>query len=304
MDARLRRRLGRAALLAATALLSGAMLAACATPDTITGSDDTASDPSGGGSSGGSGGGTSGGSGGTGSGGGSGGSGSGGGSTGGSGNNGGGGGGGAKPAVYAWGLPPSDRSVSINDDFVYDQLRTSCDAGQQELDNLRPQVPGDWSYGFSGPRFAVLMMAGIAVCRGDVGSARSWVDHAVAEYGTGGLAIPDDPTASPGENSCFLYRAIISVLEQRPTEGVECPGGPFPEWRTNSDRTRVDDPLTLDVDESIPPQEGTDTGTGTTEGGGTDTGTDGGTGGTDGTDTGTDGGTGNAGTTPSDGGSG
>jgi hypothetical protein len=76
MDARRRRKLDRAVLLTATALLGGAMLAACATPDTI--------DESGGSTSGGSGSGTSEG-GGTGGGGSTGGGGTGGGGTGGGG---------------------------------------------------------------------------------------------------------------------------------------------------------------------------------------------------------------------------
>lgn len=312
MDARRRRKLDRAVLLTATALLGGAMLAACATPDTIDGSGGSTSGGSGSGTSegGGTGGGGSTGGGGN-SGGGTGGSGTGGGGTGGGGTGRGGGGSAPKPAVYAFELPPSDRSPTITDGYVYSELRSSCDAGQAALDSKRPTEYGRASYGFSGPQFAMLAMAGIAACRGDTATARTWMDHARDWYGLAGIAIPDNVNASPGDFSCFLYQGVWSVLEQRPADEFICPGGDIPKWHTSEGDTIfpssdafVDDPLTPDVDESIPPTPketgspgGTDPGTGTTDGG------TGGTDGTGGTGTGTDG-EGGAETAPPTGGSG
>ena len=321
MDARRRRKLDRAVLLTATALLGGAMLAGCATPDTIDDSGGSTSGGSGSGTSegGGTGGGGSTGGGGGNSGGGTGGGGTGGGGTGGGGTGGGGGGSAPKPAVYAFELPRSDESITFSDSGAYSALRESCDAGRAFLDESRPTEYGEWSYRFSNPRFAVLVAAGVAVCSGDREGGRMLVDRAVSKYGLAGLAIPENPRFAPGRFSCLLYREVMSVLEQRPDESFDCPAGAMPMWRTSEGDTPfpsadafVDDPLTPDADESIPPtpkETGTpgetDPGTGATDGstGGTD-GTDGtGTGGTDGTGTGTDGG-GGAETAPPTGGSG
>ena len=287
MDARRRPKLDRAVLFAATALLGGAMLAACATPDTIAGTGGSSSGGSGTGTSGSGSGGDTGSAGGTG-------GGNSGGGTGGT-----GGGTDPKPAVYAFELPRSDRSPTITDGFVYSELRISCDAGEAAIDSKRPTEYGRASYGFSGPQFAVLAMAGIAACRGDTAAARAWMDHARDRYGLAGIAIPDNVNASPGDFSCFLYQGVWSVLEQRPADEFICPGGDIPGWRTSEGETMfpssdalVDDPLTPDVDESLslsPEETGTPGGTGPGTGA-TDGATDGTDGtGTDGTGTGTDG---------------
>jgi hypothetical protein len=124
-------------------------------------------------------------------------------------------------------------------------------------------------------------MAGAYACQGDEGGAGRYYGQAASVYGLGGV--------DRWPNVCSVHRSLVSVLEQRPREDVDCPGGDAPEWRENEDTFVRDNPLTFDVDEAAPPEtsEGSGTDSGGTDSGGTDTGgTD--TGGTDtgGTDTG------------------
>ncbi|MFF0943954.1 hypothetical protein ACFYE2_06965, partial [Kocuria sp. CPCC 205300] len=151
---------------------------------------------------------------------------------------GGGGGGGSNPVQYTWTLPPSDISVTGNDGPAYAALRRSCQEGQNYLDSVAP------SYGFQSPRNVVLFVAGIRICNGDLTGGQVYYNHAQNFYGLEGLA-PE------GVAECDLYKSVRSVLEQRPREEFVCPGGSPPGYKFGETGLR-DDPVTLDIDESIP----------------------------------------------------
>ncbi|MFF2276189.1 hypothetical protein [Agromyces sp. NPDC058126] len=172
------------------------------------------------------------------------------------------GGGGAEAVSYTWGLPTTNTGVSGNDGPAYGSLQRSCDEGQAYLDDRAPE-----GYGFRSPRNVVMFVAAIAVCRGDLDTARIYAAHAIEEYGLAGLYNPEilppcdpascDPDSAP---ECEVYRSVMSVLDQAPREEYDCPGGSPPEYRFRTDAngvTWVDDPVTLDVDESdradVPP---------------------------------------------------
>ncbi|GGI48359.1 hypothetical protein [Agromyces flavus] len=171
-------------------------------------------------------------------------------------------GGGANPVSYRWALPTTNTGVSGNDGPAYGALQRSCDEGQAFLDDRASE-----GYGFRSPRNVVMFVAAIAVCRGDLDTARIYATHAVAEYGLGGLYNPEilppcdpafcDPDSAP---ECEVYRSVMSVLDQAPRENYDCPGGSPPEDRISTDANGVvwiDDPVTLDIDESdhadVPP---------------------------------------------------
>ncbi len=221
---------------------------------------------------------------------------------GGGGGNGGGGGGGSQPptVVYSWALPPTDISPSDNEGPAYASLRSSCESAAQYLDDTSAEK-GITMHGFQNPRYVVLFYAGLALCRGETGRARSLTDNALARYSAGGLDRswqPRDPATgefySPprppgyGEAECDLYRTLRSVLEQIAPDVIDCPGGAMPQFTWEeypvtrdgvSTTVRVyDDPLTFDVDESLEappdPTEGPD-GTDGADDTGADDGTEG-----------------------------
>ena len=143
-------------------------------------------------------------------------------------------GGGANPVVYEWGLPSSDISVTGNDGPAYGILRRGCQEGQDF-------VYSEARFGFSSPRNVVLFAAGIRICFGDIAGGQQYFEHARDAYGLDGLA-PE------GVAECDLYKSVRSVLEQKPRTDFPCAGGAAPPYR--GQYPALDDPLTLDIDES------------------------------------------------------
>jgi hypothetical protein len=145
-----------------------------------------------------------------------------------------------EPVEYAWGLPGSDTSVGEGhqgaEGSAYEALQRGCSEGAEFLD---PAFAPE--YGFESPRNVLLFAAGLRLCAGDRDAAASFFQHAEA-YGTAGLT-PD------GWAFCDLYRTVRSVLEQRPPDEFECGAGGAPLFKSGAIAT--DDPLTLDVDESL-----------------------------------------------------
>lgn len=148
--------------------------------------------------------------------------------------------------VYSWGLPPSDTSIAGNDGPAYAQLQISCAAGQAYLDRVAPD-----GYGFRSPLNVVLFAAGLRLCFGDRPGAQSLYDHGVNRYGLSGL--PE------GKPECELYKSVRSVLDQVSRTSFPCPGG-LPPQDIFGPTGLLDDPLTIDIDESLP-QETETTGT-------------------------------------------
>ncbi|WP_394553923.1 hypothetical protein ACDF64_05485 [Agromyces sp. MMS24-JH15] len=159
---------------------------------------------------------------------------------------------GGASVVYAFTLPASDSGASTNDNEAYVLLAGSCTAAQAFLESKAPASPGDFGYGFSGPRFTMLLKAGIEVCLGNLDAGREWTTRALDTYGI-------DALGPELRAECGLYRTLLSVLEQRPQESyLPCStDGEVPGWKDTLDENGIpvlrDDPLTLDVDESIPP---------------------------------------------------
>ncbi len=156
-------------------------------------------------------------------------------------------GGDEEQVVYEWGLPASDTSVGERhqgaEGSAYIALSSSCAEGAQFLAaDLAP------TYNFESPRNVLLFAAGLWLCEGDTDGARRFFAEAEV-YGTAGLT-PDDWAF------CVLYQVVRSVLEQRPPEDFRCGDGTAPPFREGVSATGevlTDDPLTLDVDESVPP---------------------------------------------------
>ncbi|MFC0678183.1 hypothetical protein ACFFGH_10060 [Lysobacter korlensis] len=149
---------------------------------------------------------------------------------------------------YEWGLPASDTSVGEQhqgaEGSAYIALSSSCAEGAEF-------VSPDYAptYNFESPRNVLLFAAGVRLCEGDIDSARELSGHAEA-LGTAGLT-PDDWAF------CVLHKVVQSVLEQRPPEDFQCGEGtapPFREGESETGETFIDDPLTLHVDESVPPE--------------------------------------------------
>ena len=177
------------------------------------------------------------------------------------------------PTTYAWGLPPSDVSLTGNDGPAYSALRHGCAAAEEYLAAAGADRPFTSNpYGFLNARYTEFYAAGIALCRGDVGTARIYRDHAVARWGTEGIDRPGDPkspdgtdSAAPprppgyGEPECDLYRTLAGVLDQVAPESVACPRGAGPghvfldyivdDGQGPYTTSIYDDPLTLDVEE-------------------------------------------------------
>ncbi|MCP9000342.1 hypothetical protein NFC73_11465, partial [Pseudarthrobacter sp. RMG13] len=139
-----------------------------------------------------------------------------------------------QPVVYEWGLPSSDISVTGNDGPAYGSLRRGCQEGQDF-------VFSEARFGFRSPRNVVLFAAGIRICFGDIAGGQQYFEHARDAYGLDGLA-PE------GVAECDLYKSVRSVLEQKPRTDFPCAGGTAPPYR--GQYPALDDPLTLDIDES------------------------------------------------------
>lgn len=139
---------------------------------------------------------------------------------------------------YSWGLPASDTSVAGNDGPAYAALQLSCTDGQAYLDSVAPD-----GYGFRSPLNVVLFAAGVKLCNGEVAAAGELYAYGIQRYGLSGL--PE------GKPECELYKSVRSVLEQQPRTAFPCPGGLPPENIVGVTGL-VDDPLTMDVDESEP----------------------------------------------------
>lgn len=152
--------------------------------------------------------------------------------------------------VFTWSLPPDPEAPSVNDDSAYEALfRNDCDSAEGLIPRATDESPnfGAWT----GPRAIVFTAAGVALCRGDLAAGRALTTHAIDEYGIEALG-PEDMLW------CKLYRALRSVLEQRPATAFECRGDVFdgqPPFRTGIDASGslvFDDPLTPE-DESASP---------------------------------------------------
>lgn len=145
---------------------------------------------------------------------------------------------GSEAQSYSWGLPASDTSVAGNDGPAYAALQSGCAEGQAYLDAVAPD-----GYGFRSPLNVVLFAAGLNLCTGDVAGAGELYAYGTQRYGLSGL--PE------GKPECELYKSVRSVLEQQPRTMFPCPGGLPPE-NIVGPTGLVDDPLTMDVDESQP----------------------------------------------------
>lgn len=178
------------------------------------------------------------------------------------------------PATFAWGLPPSDTSLTGNDGPAYQALRDGCSAAEQFLASTAETPFTSNPYGFLNARYTEFYAAGIALCRGDIGTARTYRDHAVARWGTEGIDRPGDPKAPDGtdysgaprppgygEPECDLYRTLGSVLDQVAPDSIVCPGGDRPghifvdyvvdDGQGPYTTSIHDDPVTLDVEEQL-----------------------------------------------------
>jgi hypothetical protein len=152
---------------------------------------------------------------------------------------------------YGWGLPTGPRTPDDTfEDDVYAPLATAdCGGAAAELDRL-------WDL-LDSPRTVLLYQAAVDSCRGQRHAARAWMARA-GEHGWAGL----DHVFSGGfRYDCEVFRSVVSVLDQRPREGVPCPGGTPPRWPFPDDLTTRDDPRTAEDEAS--PEPPLDGGTGT-----------------------------------------
>lgn len=145
---------------------------------------------------------------------------------------------GSEAQGYSWGLPASDTSVAGNDGPAYAALQSSCAEGQAYLDSVALE-----GYGFRSPLNVVLFAAGLKLCNGDVAGAGQLYAYGTQRYGLSGL--PE------GKPECELYKSVRSVLEQQSRTTFPCPGGLPPE-NIIGPTGLIDDPLTMEIDESQP----------------------------------------------------
>jgi hypothetical protein len=132
---------------------------------------------------------------------------------------------------YSFGLPGGDLSPAEFERDVYRRVRTSCSAGQAEL-NAR------WSNLIS-PLNVLLFQSAVHACRNETKPAKRFFDRA-GTYGWSGI--------NSFETVCNTYKAVRSVLEQIDPASVACPGGSLPPWPQPDPSEPRDDPRT-DVDE-------------------------------------------------------
>jgi hypothetical protein len=144
---------------------------------------------------------------------------------------------------YKWQLPPGDTSPTGNEGSFYGRLR-SCKGAVEDLQTE------NWWGSFNSPRNVLLYMAAAHLCKGDEAGARPFYEEAMSQYGTDGIGSDSRP--------CSVFRSVSSVLLQAPPESFSCPGGAEPQWRQSEDGRHVDNPLTLEIDESAPSVDPTD----------------------------------------------
>lgn len=133
--------------------------------------------------------------------------------------------------TYSFGLPTGDVSPAEFERDVYRGLRTSCRAGQSELNEK-------WSR-LQSPLTVLLFQSAVHACRNEIRLAKQFFDRA-GTYGWSGIDMY--------ETVCKTYKAVRSVLEQIDPASVTCPGGPLPPWPDPDPSEPRDDPRT-DVDE-------------------------------------------------------
>ena len=137
-------------------------------------------------------------------------------------------------------LPVGDRVGDEQEERAYDYLlRHDCDAAQRVLG-----APGDRSgnwQNFDNPRNVLLFQAGVHLCHGDSKAAGPYYTAA----GQHGWAATDNPAV------CQLYKAVASVLEQRPRRDFACQGGDLA-WPDGGQ----DDPRTPEDESTGSPDEG------------------------------------------------
>lgn len=171
--------------------------------------------------------------------------------------------------TYAFGLPPTDTSVSGNNGPGYGALLRGCESARGYLSQI--DLDDQPFFGFTNPRYVAFYSAGLAIeCHGDIALARTWTEGAIAEYGLDGTDRPGDPkkpdgSGEPvdppgppgyGEPECDLYRTLVSVVRQVDPNSLACHAGTSPSFRSQvwelADGPVVmrDDPCTFDVDES------------------------------------------------------
>jgi len=171
--------------------------------------------------------------------------------------------------TYAFGLPPTDTSVTGNNGPGYGALLRGCESARSYLAGI--DLDDQPFFGFTNPRYVAFYSAGLAIeCNGDIALARTWTEGAIAEYGLDGTdrlgepkkpdgsGDPVDPPGPPGygEPECDLYRTLVSVVRQVDPGSLTCHPGSSPQFRSQvweiSDGPAVmwDDPCTFDIDES------------------------------------------------------
>ncbi|MGH3737077.1 MAG: hypothetical protein ACRDT6_15905 [Micromonosporaceae bacterium] len=132
-------------------------------------------------------------------------------------------------------LPVGETGVDAGESEVYPSIqRGECDQAQQLLDGSSDDPESALWPRFDNPRNVLLFQAGIALCAGDRDAAQGWYDQAEEL----GFAETDKP------NICPMYQITSSVLLQREPDSFECEGGDAPDFITNADFTKTDDPRT------------------------------------------------------------
>lgn len=132
-------------------------------------------------------------------------------------------------------LPVGEKGVDAGESEVYPSIqRGECSRAQELLDGPADNPEAALWHRFDNPRNVLLFQAGIALCDGDRDGAQGWYDAAEQL----GFAETDKP------NICPMYQVTSSVLAQRPPEEFPCQGGDAPDFVTNEDFSKTDDPRT------------------------------------------------------------
>ncbi len=104
--------------------------------------------------------------------------------------------------TYTWGLPGGDLSVDAIGDVFNSLVAGDCATAATDLEIFLVNDPV-WT-----PGQEQLYRAAIAACANDLSGARTFLQDASL-------------TRHPGD--CRLYKAVVSVVEQRAQESVDCP---------------------------------------------------------------------------------
>ena len=125
---------------------------------------------------------------------------------------------------YSWRLPIGDVSPNYEEKEVYDALHDSeCAEAQEALDTL-------WSK-FQSPRNVLLAQAAIGFCRGEQAKGTAMFARA-QKLGFKGLLSPEDTQPRP---ACEYYKALSSVINQKPPSDYTCSRGEPPAWESETD---------------------------------------------------------------------